>query len=660
MQAGERSAPREAIHDHLKPRIGTGFVGDHEDPGADGPQSPDDPAEERPLSEGEERLVLPHPPTPATAQDDPGRALHASSIVPWEGMATELVDAFRCLLLEAKPVGTERVAVRQAAGRVASRDVRSPHPVPHFRRSAMDGYVVWSEDVADTAPDRPVRLRITGRVRMGEPPGEGPARGEAWAIPTGGAVPEHGDRVIPIEQVRREDDVLVVTDVPTKPHVAEPGEEIRPGALLIADGEVIRPGAVGALVACGLGEVEVYRKPQVALIVTGDELVEPDVSPEPGRVRNTNGPTLASELEAIGCEVHTLGIVPDRPEELHDTFRRVLTGPCDVVLTTGGVSVGTQDRVPRTWLEVGVRRVVGRIDLKPGGPFFAGRAGPKWVIGLSGSPAACLTTYHLLVRPLLLRLAGHRRIVRPVVSARLRTPLRRGADRMRALWARVGGEPPEVEILEEDGVLCGVARANGLVLLRPGTPSLRPGSRVPVLCLDRPEDRAELETPPALPAPLVVGVVGASGSGKTAVIEGLLRRFRAWGIEAAAIKHAAHGFDLDRPGSDSDRMARAQARAVLVAGPDELFVRIAAAPSVDRLVEVLAEVGAHLGRPPQVILVEGFSHPGRPVILVGAGKGTADSPSYTLAAFEAREPAQWEAALDDLAARVRSWMDGGD
>ncbi len=107
---------------------------------------------------------------------------------------------------------------------------------------------------------------------------------------------------------------------------------------------------------------------------------------------------------------------------------------------------------------------------------------------------------------------------------------------MRALWARVWGEPPDAEIPEEGGVLYGVARANGLVLLRPGTPSLRVGSRVPVLCLDRPEDRAELTIPPVLPAPLVVGIVGASGSGKTAVIEGLLRRLRDWGIEAMTIK----------------------------------------------------------------------------------------------------------------------------
>lgn len=522
----------------------------------------------------------------------------------------------------------------------------------------MDGYVVWSEDVAGVAPDRPVRLRITGRVRMGDPPATGPRRGEAWAIPTGGAIPEHGDRVIPIEHVRHEDGAIVVVGVPAKSHVASPGEEVQPGALLIARGEGIRPGAVGALVACGLEEVEVYRRPRVALLSTGDELVDPGAPLAPGRVRNTNGPTLASELEAIGCEVHIWGIVPDQPEALHEAFRRALAGPCDVVLTTGGVSVGGQDRVPRTWLDLGARRIVGRIDLKPGGPFFAARSGSKWVIGLSGSPAACLATYHLLVRPFLLHLAGHRWVVRPVISARLRSLLTRGADRMRALWAHVYGEPPEAELLDEGGILCGAARANGLVLLRPGTPPLRQGSRVPVLCLDRPEDRAELEIPQALPAPLVVGVVGASGSGKTAAIEGLLRRLRAWGIEVAAIKHAAHGFDADRPGSDSDRMVRAGAGAVLVAGPGELFLRIRAEPSVDRLVDLLAEVGGYLRRLPQVILVEGFGHPGRPVIQVGAGKGTVGAPWYTLPACGDLERSQWEVELDALAARVRSWLDG--
>jgi hypothetical protein len=171
---------------------------------------------------------------------------------------------------------------------------------------------------------------------MGEEPAEGPGRGEAWAIPTGGALPRRGDRVIPIEQVRREQDVLVFSGpLPRKPHIAEPGEEIRPGAVLVQRGEVIRPAAVGALAACGFGEIEVYRRPRVALLATGDELVDPPALPPPGRVVNSNVPTLAAELAALGCEVHLGGTVPDAPEALTEAFWTALEGGHHVILTTG-------------------------------------------------------------------------------------------------------------------------------------------------------------------------------------------------------------------------------------------------------------------------------------------------------------------------------------
>ncbi len=577
-----------------------------------------------------------------------------------EDVAVDLETAFQRLLQEAEPLSTEWVPVREAAGRVAAADCVSPRAVPSFRRAAMDGYVVHEADVAAARPDRPVRLRITGAVRMGEPPGEGPDRGEAWAIPTGGALPERGDRVIPIEQVRREGDVLVFTGpLPRKPHVAASGEDVQPGALLVRRGEVIRPATVGALVACGIEAVEVYRRPRVALLATGDELVDPPALPGPGQVVNSNGPALAAELRAIGCEVENRGIARDHPEALKAAFTSALRSGCHVVLSTGAVSVGTPDRVPRTWLDLGVRRIVGRVDLKPGGPFFAGRLQDRWVIGLSGNPAACLAAYHLLVRPLLLRLAGHVCIVRPVVWASLHAGFPREADRTRALWVRVFGDPPQAEILEEGGILVGVGRANGLALLRAGTPKLRPGSRVPVLCLDRPEEDAVLKIPPARPAPLVVGVVGASGGGKTAVVEGLLRRLRAEGIAAGAIKHAPHGFEPDRPGSDSDRMVRAGALAVLVAGPEERFVRIRAdtpEPSVERLVEELQSVAGPL----EVVLVEGFRHPHRPVIQVGMPKESSDAAWDHIPALSTLAPLEREAVLEELVGRIRAWLRAGE
>ena len=591
-------------------------------------------------------------------------------------MAVDLETAFRRILEHATPLGTERVPVHAAAGRVAATPLRCSRPVPHFRRAALDGYVVWRDDVAEASPRRPVRLRVTGAVRMGSPPGEGPGRGEAWAIPTGGALPQRGDRVVPVEHVRLDGDSLVLEAPPAdRTHVIEAGEDIADGTLLVAPGEVIRPGALGALLACGTTEVEVYRRPRVLLLSTGDELVAlpagarpPQGSVPSGRIPNTNTPVLALELAAAGCAVQTGGVIPDDPAALAEALGEAAEGPADVVLSTGGVSVGAADRVPQTWLELGAREVVGRIDLKPGGPFFVGRLEARWVVGLPGTPGACLATYHLLVRPVLLRLAGHRHVVRPIRYARLRTDLRRPSHRTQALWAVTSGEPPEVEVLDGGAGLRGAVRANALVLLRAGTPPLRAGSRMPTLALDRPEDRADLVILPAIRSPLVIGVVGPSGSGKTALIEGVVQRLRADGIAVGAVKHAAHGFEVDRPGSDSDRMVRAGAAPVLLSGPEEQVLRVrrdAAGLPVERLLGAVAATAEALGQPLELLLVEGFRHPDRPWVRVGretpAGPGDdgAGQPWRQVRALADLPSAQRAAVLDDLAAQIRSWLREG-
>ncbi|GIW09651.1 MAG: hypothetical protein KatS3mg061_0708 [Dehalococcoidia bacterium] len=574
-------------------------------------------------------------------------------------MTTDPQRALRELLAAAAPVGSETVPLPAAAGRVAAQEVTCWEPVPHFRRAAMDGYVVWTEDLATATPEQPIRLRVTGSVRMGEPPASGPARGEAWSIPTGGALPQRGDRVLPLEQVQRQGAFILVSASPSpKPNVAEPGEDLLPGTLLLRPGEIVHPGILGALIACGLTSLEVYRRPRVALLSTGDELTEESGPLPPGRTRNLNGPLLAAELREAGCAVELLGTFPDRPEVLAAAFRQALTRSYDVILSTGGVSVGAQDQVPPTWQELGAQPIVGRLTLKPGGPLFAGRVGSSWVIGLSGSPAACLATYHLLVRPLLRRLGGHRWTVRPLVRVPLAGARERTGTHLRALWATLGSDPPTVAVLETGGTLSEIARANSLVLLPAGTPPLRDGSCVPVLCLRQPEDRADLSIPPVLPAPLVVGVTGASGSGKTTAIEGLLQRFQAAGIAAAAIKHAAHGFTFDRPGSDSDRLAQAGARAVLVAGPEQLVLRLTVAPTLDRLLALLATATELLTPPPAVVFVEGFHHPDRPLIQVGPGKEITARPWIHLPALTELDLAQREQLLDDLAVQVHTWLAG--
>jgi molybdopterin molybdotransferase len=544
-----------------------------------------------------------------------------------------LEEALDRLLSEAAALPAEDVSIGDAPGRVAAEEVRALVNVPHFARPAMDGYVCHDDDIRAASQDRPVLLRITGAVRPGEVPGPGPERGEAWAIATGAPMPSRGDRVVPLEAVRRiGDDVRVELPPGRKTHVAAPGEAIREGALLVEAGDVVGPHAAGALSACGIRTVRVHRRPRVALVATGDELVDVAEADRgaaalpPGRVFNSNAVAVAGLLRAAGCEVEYRGLVRDAPDQMRGAFEGLL-GQGDVVLSTGGVSVGRHDVVHRTWLDLGARRIVGRVDLKPGGPFFAARVGDAWAVGLSGTPVACLAAFHLLARPLLLRLAGRRRVVRPVLEVMLAGGFPRATDQMRALWARVEPQErgrPMAEVLPRDpmGDMASLLGANALVLVPPGTPPLPPGSRVTALALDRDEDRDRLTIRPPVPGPLVVGVTGESAGGKTTVLVDLVRRLAGEGIRAVAVKHAAHGFDPDRPGSDSARMTEAGAGLVILAGPAETVLRVAApVRDPDRVVSLATMVAEEMwGVPPAVVLIEGFQHPSGSVIQVGPQK----------------------------------------
>jgi molybdopterin molybdotransferase len=584
----------------------------------------------------------------------------------------DLLDVLERLLAVVRPLSPESVPVWEAAGRIAVSRVRSPRAVPRVQRSAMDGFVCHDNDLASALDGRPVVLRITGASVMGEPPGPGPAQGEAWSITTGAPMPRRGDRILPLEVVHTDGAVLRFEGAaPRKHHVAAPGEDIQPGDVLTAPGDPVTPSAAGALAACGMAAVAVHRRPRVALVATGSELVEPAAGgppPPPGCIVNSNAVTLMGELAAAGCEVDYRGIVPDRPRTMARTFAS-LQDRYDVVLSTGGVSVGRYDLVHRTWLDLGARRYAGRVELKPGGPFFAARAGRAWAIGLSGTPVACLAAFHLLVRPVLRRLAGARFVVRPVELVSLTEGWPRPTDRMRALWGRVEAGERTVHLLVDSalGRLTLLTAANVLVLLPRGTPPLPAGARVAALRLDRPEDREYLHIPPAA-GPVVIGVVGASGSGKTAAVVGLIGRLTARGVRVGAVKHAAHGYQIDRPKSDSARMMEAGAVRVVLAGPSESTVRTAGELSPAAAIQGSAG-GAQTA--PDVILVEGFGRAGHPVIQIGPPKSTprdsgggkanaaAGEPWAIIPAVPTMPETEFEQTLDRLAARVMALIDSG-
>ena len=414
-------------------------------------------------------------------------------------------EAFDVLQEAAEPVGTEEVALGELAGRVAARELRAGDPVPDFRRAMMDGYAVRSDDVAGAAPGDPVTLRVTGGVAAGARLEGGPGPGEAWEIATGAPLPGAADGVVPYEWTReREDGGALRVEVRRSlgagakgANVAPPGEDLEAGALVLAEGRVADARHVAALAAAGAGAAPVRRRPRAAVVSTGDELVPPGGPRPPGQVHDSNGPWLASAVREAGCEVVHAGRAADREEKLRAELEAALAEPPDVVLTTGGVSVGPRDLVPDAWRALGLEELFHGVAIKPGKPVLAGRLpgrGPGGrdvaVVALSGTPAAGAAAYAALVRPMLLRTAGRRAVMPRPVRMRVEEGYPKEADMTRLLWCRVDGTgdplPASLAPVLEHAKLAGVCRADALAVMPAGTGPWPAGEVVRGFRLDRP------------------------------------------------------------------------------------------------------------------------------------------------------------------------------
>ncbi len=420
----------------------------------------------------------------------------------------DVQEAFDRLQATTTPVEPEEVPLAELGGRVAARDLTAADPVPDFRRAMMDGYAVRREDVAAADPDRPVALRVTGRAVAGDPPGAGPAPGEAWEIATGAPLPGAADAVVPYEWTRDGTDggsgVDGRVEVRRAPgegakgsNVAPPGEDVRAGTVVLPAGEVVDARHVAALAAGGAASAKVRRRPRAAVVSTGDELVPPGRPRPPGRIHDSNGVWLASAVRAAGAEVVHRGSAPDREASIRAELDRALASEPDVVLTTGGVSVGPRDLVPGVWRDAGLEELFHGVAIKPGKPVLAGDlpgAGPGGrparVVGLSGTPAAAAAAYHALVRPMLLRLAGRRGVMPRPVRIRVEGGYPKAADMTRLLWCRVSGDGDPLEgsldPVLEDAKLGGICRAGAVAVMPAGDGPWPAGEIVRGFRLDRP------------------------------------------------------------------------------------------------------------------------------------------------------------------------------
>lgn len=397
-------------------------------------------------------------------------------------------------VLDATPVlPPVDVPLQAAAGRVLAEDVRADSDHPAFDKSLMDGYAVVASDLASA----PRTLRVAQEIAAGASPGSLPPLlpGTAARIMTGAPLPPGGDAVLMIEQSEPVPgdpaSVRVVAAVRPGDNLARRGTDVREGDLLLAAGDFIGAGEIGVLAACGRGSVRVGGRPRVGVLATGDELVPAVERPGPGRIRNTNGPVLAALAARAGAEVADLGIAPDREPALEDAIEAGLRS--DLLVLSGGVSMGDYDLVGKVLRSLGVELLFERVAIKPGKPFTFGRRGATIVGACPGNPVSCYVIFQVFLRPALRKMAGHPEPRRTPVRGTLSGPLRQRPGRTGFYQARAHREAGRLlaDVLPSSGSadFASCARGNALAIVPAGVESLAAGDPIDVLLLDDADDR---------------------------------------------------------------------------------------------------------------------------------------------------------------------------
>jgi len=370
-----------------------------------------------------------------------------------------------------EPMGAERVSLAQAHGRFMAERVVCPIDLPGFDNAAMDGYAVRADDVRDASPARPVALRLVGRTGAGEICPVAVSSGQCVRIATGAPLPQGADAVVMQEDTQPDPDdrdtVRILTAVATGQYVRRRGEDVSRGATLAQHGDHLSVGRIWLLAAAGLSEVVVRQRPVVALLATGSELQPPGQPLAPGQVHDSNRAGLAMLLEQTGAIARLLPMVPDSWQETCQALEHAVH-QADVVLTSGGVSVGARDMLKEAWLALGGELEFWRVAIRPGKPFVFGQWKGKYWFGLPGNPVSAFVTFIILVRPALLRLLGATEWNCPTSWAILQEPLVNAEDRRAFLRVTVddagkarsaGGQASHL--------LSSLATANGLVEVPP-------------------------------------------------------------------------------------------------------------------------------------------------------------------------------------------------
>ncbi len=412
-------------------------------------------------------------------------------------------DALANILKHFQPLDPENIPLLDALDRVLAQDIVSNMNVPPFNNSAMDGYAVRAEDVAKASAERPTTLRVIGDLAAGYVSMFSVQPGTAIRIMTGAPLPPGADTVVRFEDTsegagarrasRDSGTVEILHAAARGDNVRRAGEDIRTGEVVLPKGTVVRPAEIGVLASLGFKEVPVHRRPRVAILATGDELVDVDEPVTPGKIRNSNEYTNAAAVLKTGGIPIRLGIARDNIEDLTSKIRAGLDAGADLFITSAGVSVGDYDMVKDVLNSEGAMQFW-QVRMKPGKPLaFGVLHGQKDVplLGLPGNPVSAMISFETFARPAILTMLGKTRLSRPTVRAVIEEDVINDSNRRNLIRVRVekrdGGYFARTTGEQGSGILTSVSRANGLLIIPEDVTRVPAGTTTDVQLLDLPE-----------------------------------------------------------------------------------------------------------------------------------------------------------------------------
>jgi len=396
-------------------------------------------------------------------------------------------DKAKKLMLENVVIlGKEKVSLDGALGRVVALLVKSKIAVPPFRNSAVDGYAVRCQDTAGS--QGMVRLKLLAEQPAGEYFRKKLGKGQTLKVMTGAPVPAGADAVVPQEEVEERDGWIVIRrEIKKGENVREAGEDVQKGQKIIVPGTLLRTPHLGLLAACGGNQVTVYRRPRVAVLITGNELCQPGEPLRPGKIYDSNSTTLKALVKSSGAELVSLKRIKDNLKALLAAMKAA-TEQADIIITSGGVSVGDYDLVKEAAQKLGAKQIFWKVAQKPAKPlaFYVLKKGKRtvWIFGLPGNPGAVMISFEEYVRPFIKKISGGNDFLSPEIEARLTQPVKKKRGRLNFLRIKLeksdGGWQATPCGPQESGIISSLTRTEGLALIPAEADFLEAGSPVKV------------------------------------------------------------------------------------------------------------------------------------------------------------------------------------